>query len=348
MFKFKLLYEEIFDNKVNANNFIIVTGYIGPAIIEDLQNLKYNSNVYVGMYGNSMSSELHNSLLDFSKKNKKIRIFYTKQQVHSKIYAWKNDKQIVKSLIGSANFSTNALRTPYKEVLGKLNESDYSELNKYLEYIESNSIPIYEANIKEFDEFVEYKDKFIDDRTISISLLSSTTRTEKNIIGVSTVAGNVPTASGLNWGFTKKGLSSPNDAYIKVTTQAIKKLPDLFPRKREDLNEPIDVIWDDGEKMQMLLEGSQEVNGFKYPKQIGSFGDKSILGEYIRKRIGEKINQNLVVSYKTKKEFNLNYATEGDKLLTKEILEKYGRTDIKIKKIGEDSYLFDFSTPAKV
>ena len=149
---------------------------------------------------------------------------------------------------------------------------------------------------------------------------------------------------GLNWGFSN-GLPRPNDAYIKIPKEQIHNNPLMFPPKNEDINDPIDVIWDDGTEMQMLLEGSQIVDGVNYPKQISTYKNKTELGLYIRERIGKVIGKDLIIPVELSKEqFVPKAHFYKDKFITKEMLEKYGRTSINIKLIGDRTYYFDFSS----
>ena len=107
----------------------------------------------------------------------------------------------------------------------------------------------------------------------------------------------------------------------------IKRFPDLFPPKtgnrglRYSDNDPIDIVWDDGTIMVGILEGTQKVNGERYPNKIGSFRNKKILGDFLRKRMGLEPGV---------------FVTETDFI-------NYGRDNVGIKKIGDSTYQFDFS-----
>ena len=87
MFSFSNLYERVFDKTIDADHMVIISGYIGPAVVKDLKNLPYNVDVYVGMYGNDISEILHKSLLKLN-KIANISINYTETLVHSKCYIW--------------------------------------------------------------------------------------------------------------------------------------------------------------------------------------------------------------------------------------------------------------------
>ena len=95
--------------------------------------------------------------------------------------------------------------------------------------------------------------------------------------------------------------------------------------------------------MQMLLEGTQTIDDVYYPKQISTYKSKKELGLYLRKRIGDKIGMDLVIPVDSKDEFRNNIDIYKDKLINKEMLDRYGRSSINIKLIGEGTYYFDFS-----
>lgn len=344
MFEYKDLYHLVFDNNINADELVIITGYIGSPIVKDLENLPYYSKIYVGMYGNNVNEILHNSLLKMNEITN-VNINYTNKLVHSKCYVWRKNGEIVQVLIGSANFSTSGLRSPKKEVLGQLPPESYISIQNYIAEVSENSYSVKDYAItSKMEGFVNEIPQVINEYEVEIQLLASKGGGKSNIIGVKTKAGDVHAAAGLNWGFSN-GLSSPNDAYVKIPKQQILHNPLLFPAKSGDENEPIDVIWDDGTEMQMLLEGNQEARGIEYPKQISTYKNKSELGIYLRKRIGLVIGQDLVIPETLSKEQLVQNAEQyREKLITKEMLDQYGRNSIHIKLIGDRTYYFDFST----
>lgn len=349
MFSYCKLYDRVFDKNVDADKLVIITGYIGTAIVSDLEDLPYNTEIYIGMYGSNIGGIIHSSLLELN-KSKKININYTNMLVHSKCYIWLKNNQIVKALIGSANFSSLALMTPLREVLGDIPTSSYEQLQVYMNLImdDSYSVDKYTGNITRVSYIDEFT-KSISEKEVEISLLASKDGSA-NIIEEVTVTGDVPKGAGLNWGFSN-ALPSPNDAYIAIPSELIRNNPILFPPKSEDYNEYIDAIWDDGTQMQMLMEGKQTIDGIDYPKQIGSYKSKKVLGIYLRDRIGKKIGKDLILEEETKEELRKNvknnYAKYKEKLITKEMLEEYGRNSINIKLLGEGTYYFDFSSDKK-
>lgn len=127
---------------------------------------------------------------------------------------------------------------------------------------------------------------------------------------------NVPERSGLNWGLADAHVSTA-DAYIALRQEFFFNHSDFFPPHGSIIN----IVWDDGVRMTCLLEGTQHINGNVKPKQISTYDDKSVLGIYLRDRIG--------VPY--------------DHLITIEDLYDYGRTDIEVSLLENGDYYFDFS-----
>ncbi len=72
--------------------------------------------------------------------------------------------------------------------------------------------------------------------------------------------------------------------------------------------------------MEGLLEGTNNVDGIQYPKQISSFPAKNQMGIYLRNRIGVPLGQPV----------------------RRRHLETYGRTDISVSLIGDGIYRCDF------
>lgn len=121
--------------------------------------------------------------------------------------------------------------------------------------------------------------------------------------------------SGLNWGFSD-GHVCLADAYIALTNHFFRTYPNFFPSH----GNVITTNWDDGTVIQCLLEGTQDISGIIYPKQISSVGDKSILGNYLRRRISVS---------------NSHRITMAD-------LNNYGRNYVTVSHVAANIYDFDF------
>lgn len=115
--------------------------------------------------------------------------------------------------------------------------------------------------------------------------------------------GEVQRQAGLNWGFSNGNVCTA-DAYLALNKDFFRHYSNFFPNHGSLIN----VLWDDGMEMICLLEGTQEIDGLLYPKQISTYNDKSILGRYLRNRLG----------------------VTDEHLITRMDLNNYGREDIDI------------------
>lgn len=276
------------------------------------------------MYGSdSIGEKLHNSLKKINTNNSNTTIMYSELPVHSKCYVWRKQKNVVTALVGSANFSVNGLRTPYREVLAETTKDTFSPLNSYLNFVLKSSILCDNNSIKlkksaKSNLVIPNEEEPLDEGIYKASLLDR--------------KGFVPKSSGLNWGLSS-GHTAEGDAYIKISKSDVVKKSSIFPPKQLNgtrikeggkpnrVNDAVEFIWDDGELMEGLLEGTQEVDGVPYPKQICSSPKKNILGLYLRKRLGVSTTH----------------------LITTSDLEKYGRATIDISLQSEGVYFLDFS-----
>lgn len=316
-----------------CDELVVLSGYVGPHPVHRLKDLPLKAKVIYGMYGSEgIRQSLHSSLLNENRSLDNVDILYSTIPVHAKCYIWKNKGQVVHALIGSANFSTNGLTTPYKEVLAETTADTFSPLNSYLNYVLSRSIACSDA--------VVTKNPSRPQTTVSEGEEYDPDICKMPLYIIENGREVVPSMSGLNWGMAKLSGShvNINDAYIRIGTDLIDLYPNLFPMKQNEPsnleniprkdhrdNDGIEILWDDGTSMTGLLEGSvpRTRNGQKvrYPKQISTTPKKSILGKYLRERIGVEEGHPITISD----------------------LERYGRKTIDVSLQGEGIYYFDFS-----
>ncbi len=325
-----------------CDELIVLSGYVGPTPVRQLSTLPIRSTVIYGMYGcDGIQQSLHNALLSENNSLKNVDILYSTIPVHSKCYIWRNKGEVVHALIGSANFSTNGLTTPFKEVLAETSIDTFDPLNEYLQKVIDRTIPCEEAVVKNNKRSF----RFGENETIPLA----TQEYDKDVCSmplyiIEKGTPIVPLQSGINWGMAKISGShvNINDAYIRIGADLLEKYPLLFPKKQEcptdasavnrtghRHNDNVEILWDDGTTMTGLLEGSvpRTVDGQKelYPKQISTTPKKSQLGKYIRTRIG----------------------IPAGKAITYADLQAYGRTTIDVSLQGEGIYYFDFSVEKK-
>lgn len=312
--------------ELDCDELIIISGYLGPAPVQRLSELPFPTRVIYGMYSNSISERLHNIFLNIDVTHKDVHILYSKTPIHSKCYIWRKEEVIQHALIGSANFSRNGLTTPFRETLAEVDENIYIELNEYLHLVISNSINC---------SSVTLETKPTLSSIISRSITSNSVHTaQSNVCDIDLYdprTKEVQPKSALNWGHGSAN-TNIDDAYIRVGVNHVRVCPSLFPPKQniptitsggrsQRHNDSIEMIWDDGEIMEGLLEGTQRIDGIDYPKQLSSFPQKNILGSYIRGRL------------------NLSSGSEIKKIH----LDSYGRDYISITLLSNGTYYMDFS-----
>lgn len=309
----------------DTDELIIISGYLGPNPVEQLDSLPFNTKVVYGMYpAHGIGVQLHNSLKSIQERSNKVNIYYSSLQVHSKCYIWMSNGNIIHALIGSANFSSNGLRTPYREVLTESDPSTYNELKNYIDSVLTDATLC--SSIAENAAQATIRRQ--------PDPLRSTDYCRMTLLDPRT--SNTPNTSGINWGQNPENHTTPDDAYIPVRAEHIRTYPELFLPKAnfsaisqggrvQRHNDAIEILWDDGTIMNGLFEGNYDINGVNYPKQISSFPEKSTLGSYLRNRLG---------------------VASGAFVNTQDLIN-YGRTHIDISLLEEGIYYFDFSVPSQ-
>lgn len=298
-----------------CDELVILSGYLGPTPVGRLKELPFHTTVIYGMYGaEGIQASIHAALLQKHRSIDNIDICYSTMPVHSKCYVWKYKGEVVHALIGSANFSTNGLATPFKEVLAETTVDTFDPLDEYLDMVKGKAISCEEAVVrKNKSRFAQLQQTGSINKDICSLPLYSVTKGTKY----------VPAASNLNWGFADANVT-PGDACIRIGADNIRNYTTFFPAKQAE-NHSVEVLWDDGTLMTCLLEGSQKikVDGVeaKYPKQISSFPSKRTMGQYLRKRLG---------------------VPEGQRVTMADLI-KYGRDTVDVSLQGEGIYYFDFS-----
>lgn len=338
------LKELIFDSHLfkESDEFTVISGYVTCSPIQQLAELPENVHVTViyGMYGEErIPSRLHRAILNLQLKLKNVDILYCTVPVHSKIYFWRKTDGIKKALIGSANFTRYGLENDYREVLADADQESFVDYDDYFNFIMNYCLPCTDSSIETRDHKIpfyyklgRYKQRMENvHRTFMVGGDHN-----QCLISLLNESGEVNAKSGLNWGLSS-GHTAVNDAYIAIPIELVRQRPNLFPPKKvvfgytnEDSkgrknreNDEIEIIWDDGTTMNALLEGSAINSSDKmvYPKQLSSSPRKSIMGEYLRKRLG----------------------VSSEHCITRADLEAYGRTDVFVELISEGVYFIDFS-----
>jgi len=300
---------------LDCDELFVLSGYIGPGPLLNLSLVDgVKLNVIFGLAIESVSKQLHEELIKIVDANKDISIFYSNIPSHVKIYMWLKKGVPVYCINGSANFTSNGLLKPLREILTQVPASQFKNILSYLNQIKDSIFPI-----RDYVPKVKNSNNIVKEEVIPI------------VEGYYLTGSIFGEKSKINWGHGNAN-TNPRDAYIPISVQDVKNMPDLFPAKTENRglgyadNDPIDIVWDDGAVMIGILEGTQPIFGERFPNKISSYKDKTILGDYLRRRMG--IDQG-------------DFVTELD-------FFNYGRNNIGIKKIGDSTYQFDFSRPSTV
>lgn len=316
-----------------CDELVVLSGYVGPHPVHRLHTLPLKTTVIYGMYGSEgIQRSLHSALLKENENLDNVKILYSTFPVHAKCYIWKYHGEVIHALVGSANFSTNGLTTPFKEVLAETTADTFDPLDRYLKMVIDEAIKCEDAVVKNNrrrSRESQANDGLYDPDVCRMPLYILEQGQEV-----------VPAASGINWGMAKLTGShvNINDAYIRIGADLLEHYPLLFPMKQKEPssdetvarrdhrhNDSIEIIWDDGTSMTGLLEGSipKTENGQRvlYPKQISTTPKKAILGQYLRQRMG---------------------IPEG-RAITLADFQRYGRKTIDVSLQGEGIYYFDFS-----
>lgn len=315
--KNKTIKEIVFQKhlSIRADELNILSGYIGSPTIEDLKDLDIKVKIVYGLARQTKLNQIfYKDLCDLNSGN--TSIYCPEILSHAKIYIWKYKGEVVYILNGSANFSASGLETPLKEVLSEVNHTSFNEFEKYYNRIFDSSVPV---NKIDLDKFGSNDRKKLTKKDVVLNNESI----DPNVCITDSL---YATASKINWGHGNAH-TNPQDAYIPIRSKDIKNHPVLFPEKSSNKglrfhdNAPIDILWDDGERMTGLLEGSTIIDRLRYPNKISSFKSKKIMGNYLRKRLGIGKGQ----------------------FVTKQIFENYGRDNVTISIISEGVYFMDFS-----
>lgn len=320
---YRSLHKEFFERvPVGATSFYAVSGYLGPDPISRLHDLDITSSIIYGLQRETQNLILHEQLKKLH--NDKVSIFYSDIPSHAKCYLWMNGEKPIRGLVGSANFSTNGLNNDFRETLLEVEKQDLYSVKAYIDVIKESSKACNEVTV-------------INQPKVIINNLDIVCELEL----YDPDSGQVQAMSGLNWGFAN-GNVTPNDAYVPIRTKHIRSFPRLFQpiffnpaeghRSRSKSKEAVEIIWDDGVIMRALFEGSQPVDGGTYPKQISSLPNKNVLGLYVRNRL---------------KMSPVSIHRKSHEMITRDILERYGRSSIAINLIQPGVYSADFSPKHK-
>lgn len=296
-----------------ADELYISTGYATPNMV-----LYFVSNIpdgytvklhlIVGMVeNNGISLSVHEGFKDLIKNlpSEKISQFecsyiYKNAPVSANMYIWKKQGVPFLAFGGSANFTQSSFYLGKREIMFEINADE--SIQYYNSFI---SDTIYAVHSEIEEHIIIYSTHPILDVEDNIAYALESSDLPRVKLSLLAKNGETGTASGVNWG-QRKG-REPNQAYIPVSSKV--KRTGFFP--------PPDTIFtvltDDRKCLLLRIEQQGD-------KAITTPSNNSLLGEYIRNRIGLSNGQ---------------YVWRKD-------LENYGRTDVTFYKLDENQYFMDF------
>jgi len=234
--------------------------------------------------------------------------------VHSKLYIWFNNNNPELAFLSSANYTQNAFGNKQREIAADCNPT---LAFKYFNSLISDSIY---CDNPEAENFIKiYNDRYyIQKRQIKeilpdieeqdIEKYEDTTGLQSATISLLDRSDELPERSGLNWGQRPEERREPNQAYIRLPATIYRQ--DFFPPRGVHFT----LLTDDGK---VLICSRAQDEG----KAIHTPHNNSLIGEYFRHRLG----------------------IPSGRLITKQNLLDYGRTDITFYKIDDETYFMDFS-----
>ena len=317
--------------KTPSDELIVLSDSVGIEPLRWLEELPIQSTVILyckDTLDTRVPEMLHNAYLAEQEKFKNVRLMYSDVPVASQHYIWRDHGNITYALAGSANFTLKGMTSPIKETLAELTSDAFPVLSEHLKLVMGNGMSCTEGKAKKFS-FYSTNIVSRDDNNI----LYAEDFCKTPVCEVKEQHLYMSDDSGLNMGLASSSKTNghKDDACIPIRLENILRYPNLFPAKimypesfagdvSKNLShdDNIEIIWDDGTYMTAVLEGTQ--SGV-FPKQIVSSPDKSLLGKYLRNRLG---------------------VPSGVAISMIDLL-KYGRTNIDIWLLAEGIYFFDFS-----
>ncbi|WP_454193363.1 restriction endonuclease PLD domain-containing protein [Paenibacillus sp. Marseille-Q7038] len=234
----------------------------------------------------------------------RVRYYNSFPPLHANVILWRNSAgEYDLVFTGTANLTWNGFKN-YREIMAKAELSSISHIFPDEDSLKDFRDHDIMSQIKMLYYRPESNSTVVDIGSLR-NRLESCQRVELYL--TQKKDGQVQEKSGLNWG-QREG-REPNQAYIPISSDVHKSMPDFFP----DLSIEFMLITDDGE--QFVCTVAQQNRKAIHTK------DNSLLGKYFRKRLGIPL---------------------GEKVERKH-LDQYGTDKLLIYKISDDAFYMDFT-----
>ena len=306
--------------KLDVNELYIISGYATPTMLSwYIKNLYHktrlpiNISLLVGMVPfDGISVSVHEGFVQLIRDDKPQEIrklecsyIYDPPAVHSNLFIWAKDGVPQIAFTGSANFAQSSFVGHHRQEI-VINCDPEASMNYYQSLID-RSIYAHHAEIEEYVQIHPTHPVLDRENALIEEIDTAQERYETVTLSLITRTGEPGTRSGLNWG--QRPGRNPNEAYIPLPTKIARS--GFFPLEKRHFT----AITDDRHQLILRIEQQND-------KAITTPARNSDLGEYFRNRLG---------------------LANGD-FVTREDLERYGRTDVVFIKLDEETYYMDFSS----
>lgn len=306
-----MIYQDLFRqvllvpaSELHGGRLRIVSGYATAGMVdrhmEHLKELKLDVSIelIIGMTVQEGIQEVqHNALCKLMNNSPwgidfQCRYIVRGNPVHAKSYVWLDPSgRPSKAFCGSSNYTMSGFG---KAQVNNMSLTDSEKANQFHDHLLRWTADCVQPHIEtqillkpssEAEQSSELE-------SVKLSLLVGRT-------------GETPTKSGINWG--QRPGRNPNQAYINIPVDVRRQ--GFFPERYEQFT----VLTDDGDSF-IFVRAQDEGKG------LHTTQDNSLLGEYIRVRLG----------------------VGSGAYVTRQHLIEYGRTDVTFTKIDPETYLMDF------
>lgn len=300
------LYEIVLNSppRSGADTLYVITGYASATFanrhINDL--MKTNPNIIVNiLIGMRDAPKDHLGYLNLLKQFPSNFICYyynTPPEIHCKMYAWFTGEQPKIGFSGSANYSSNAFSGSLQK--NQMTEDEPLLIRQYFHKLRQDSSLTLDTSPQ------PVKIPKTGGRDLSNNAIEWITYGEVVQISFLDKQGEMPLKSGLNWG-QRKG-REPNQAYLSIKGDARKE--GFLPEKESTFT----LLTDDGKAFDCTVQQDGR-------KAVTTTRNNSILGKYIRQRIG----------------------VDDGAFVSADDLKNYGRTHFTLSKIDDETFTLDLS-----
>ena len=304
---------------LDVNELYIVSGYATPTMLSwYMKNLYHKTRspikifLLVGMVPfDGISVSVHEGFVQLIRDDKPQEIqklecsyIYDDPAVHSNLFIWAKDGVPLKAFAGSAYFVQSSFVGHHRQEI--MENCDAEEAMWYFQSLIGRSIYAQHAEIEEYVRIHPTHPVLDRENTLIEGIDTAQARYETVTLSLITRTGKPGVRSGLNWG--QRPGRNHNEAYISLPSKIAKS--GFFPLEKRHFT----AITDDRHQLILRIEQQND-------KAITPPTRNSELAEYFRNRLG----------------------LANGAFVTRDDLEKYGRTDVVFIKLDEETYYMDFS-----